>query len=189
MVCLSQRSRQRAPALFWWTSSPPGSDRLAGTDPRSWEHAAAEWDALTRPHRAAYARWREAEALLARSASRVAATDVLRMAANQATQHVPLSNAINDLARRARIDVTHRDELVAIIPTPLPQLELTERELEVLRLVAQGKTNGQIGATLFISTKTASVYVTNILRKLGVTSRVQAAAVAERAGLLATEPR
>jgi DNA-binding NarL/FixJ family response regulator len=71
----------------------------------------------------------------------------------------------------------------------LPQLELTERELEVLRLVAQGKTNGQIGATLFISTKTASVHVTNILRKLGVTSWVQAAAVAERAGLHATESR
>jgi DNA-binding NarL/FixJ family response regulator len=54
----------------------------------------------------------------------------------------------------------------------------------VLRLLAEGKTNSEIGATLFISRKTASVHVTNILRKLEVSSRVQAAAVAERAGLL-----
>jgi DNA-binding NarL/FixJ family response regulator len=54
----------------------------------------------------------------------------------------------------------------------------------VLRLLATGRTNAQIGAELFISPKTASVHVTNILRKLGVTTRVQAAAVAERAGLL-----
>ena len=62
--------------------------------------------------------------------------------------------------------------------------QLTERELAVLRLVAAGYTNAQIGAELFISAKTASVHVTSILRKLGVAGRVQAAAVAERAGLL-----
>jgi len=61
---------------------------------------------------------------------------------------------------------------------------LTERELAVLRLLAAGRTNAQIGAELFISPKTASVHVTSILRKLGVAGRVQAAAVAERAGLL-----
>jgi len=62
--------------------------------------------------------------------------------------------------------------------------QLTERELAVLRLLAAGYTNAQIGAELFISAKTASVHVTSILRKLGVAGRVQAAAVAERAGLL-----
>jgi DNA-binding NarL/FixJ family response regulator len=61
---------------------------------------------------------------------------------------------------------------------------LTSRELAVLRLLAAGRTNTQIGAELYISPTTARVYVTNILRKLGVTSRVQAAALAERAGLL-----
>jgi DNA-binding CsgD family transcriptional regulator len=50
----------------------------------------------------------------------------------------------------------------------------------VLRLVAAGHTNAQIGAELYISAKTASVHVTSILRKLGVTGRVQAAALAER---------
>ena len=50
--------------------------------------------------------------------------------------------------------------------------------------MAAGRTNPQIGAELFVSPKTASVHVTNILRKLGVSTRVQAAALAERAGLL-----
>ena len=54
----------------------------------------------------------------------------------------------------------------------------------MLRLVAAGHSNAQIGAELYISRATAAVHVTNILRKLGVTSRVQAAALAERAGLL-----
>jgi len=58
-------------------------------------------------------------------------------------------------------------------------------ELTVLRLLAAGRTNPQIGAELYIS---ASVHVSNILRKLGVSSRVQAAVIAERAGLLAPPP-
>jgi DNA-binding NarL/FixJ family response regulator len=53
----------------------------------------------------------------------------------------------------------------------------------VLRLVAAGRTNAQIGTELFISPKTASVHVSNILRKLGASGRAQAAATAERAGL------
>ncbi len=61
---------------------------------------------------------------------------------------------------------------------------LTSREVLVLRLLAAGRTNTQIGAELFISPKTASVHVSNILRKLGVSGRAQAAATAERAGLL-----
>ena len=61
---------------------------------------------------------------------------------------------------------------------------LTGRELAVLRLLAAGRTNAQIGAELYISPKTAGVHVSNILRKLGVSGRVQAAALAERAGLL-----
>ncbi len=61
---------------------------------------------------------------------------------------------------------------------------LTGRELAVLRLVAAGRTNAQIGAELYISPRTAGVHVTNILRKLGAAGRVQAAAMAERAGLL-----
>jgi DNA-binding CsgD family transcriptional regulator len=53
-----------------------------------------------------------------------------------------------------------------------------------LRLLADGKTNADIGAALFMSAKRASVHVTNILRRPDVPTRLQAAAVAERAGLL-----
>ena len=67
------------------------------------------------------------------------------------------------------------------LPTPA---ELTPREHEVLSLVARGRTNGQIGSQLFISTKTVSVHVSNILAKLGATGRTEAAALAREAGLL-----
>ena len=66
---------------------------------------------------------------------------------------------------------------------------LTAREAEVLALVAEGRSNGEIGRALFISTKTASVHVSNILAKLGAASRGEAVAVARTAGLLDTERR
>jgi DNA-binding NarL/FixJ family response regulator len=109
---------------------------------------------------------------------------VLRTAAHQAVQHVPLSNAIRELARRARIDLSPLGPEVHPEERTPRAFDLTERELVVLELLTQGKTNSEIGATLFISRKTASVHVSNILRKLDVSTRVQAAAVAERAGLL-----
>lgn len=69
-----------------------------------------------------------------------------------------------------------------------PLASLTPREAEVLRLVAAGRTNGEIGSALFISTKTVSVHVSNILAKLGVSGRGEAAAVAYRQGLLDDVP-
>jgi DNA-binding NarL/FixJ family response regulator len=68
------------------------------------------------------------------------------------------------------------------------RLGLTERELDVLRLVAEGRSNRQIGEHLFISAKTASVHVSNILAKLGVTSRGEAGATAHRLHLLDEQP-
>ena len=66
-------------------------------------------------------------------------------------------------------------------PAPEPdRLGLTAREFEVLRLVAAGRSNREIASELFISAKTASVHVSNILAKLGVTSRGEAAAAAHR---------
>src|SRR5439155_1475582 len=61
---------------------------------------------------------------------------------------------------------------------------LTGREREVLALLVEGRTNRQIGRQLYISEKTASVHVSNILAKLQVGSRTEAAAVARRDGLL-----
>ncbi|MGW1270398.1 helix-turn-helix domain-containing protein, partial [Streptomyces sp. NPDC002491] len=66
---------------------------------------------------------------------------------------------------------------------PLAALGLTSRERDVLRLVSAGRTNRQIAEELFISPKTASVHVSNILSKLEVSGRGEAAAVAHRLGL------
>jgi DNA-binding NarL/FixJ family response regulator len=63
---------------------------------------------------------------------------------------------------------------------------LTARETEILALVAQGRSNGEIARQLFISTKTVSVHVSNILAKLDASGRTEAAAIARRDGLLPT---
>ena len=64
---------------------------------------------------------------------------------------------------------------------PDAAVELTAREQQVLGLIAEGLSNRQIGERLFISRKTASVHVSAILRKLGVSSRTEAAVMAQRA--------
>ena len=79
-------------------------------------------------------------------------------------------------------------ELTALGSTAAParvhEGALTPRETEILALVAVGRTNGEIGKQLFISTKTVSVHVSNILAKLDAASRTEAAAVARRRGLI-----
>ena len=162
--------------------------RLAGpSDPAMWGGAAKAWQDLGCPHRAGYAWWRQAQAQLDAGQPPAAAAAALRAAAAAADGHQPLLAQVRTLADRARIPLqppaaTGR-KASAQAATPAPY-GLTGRELAVLRLVAAGRSNAQIGADLFISRGTAAVHVTSILRKLGVTSRVQAAALAERAGLL-----
>jgi DNA-binding NarL/FixJ family response regulator len=96
----------------------------------------------------------------------------------------PLVDELDALARRARLGdrvAPAASAAVAGDADPLRDLGLTPREVEVLALLAEGRTNGEIGAALYISTRTAGVHVSNILAKLGVRSRTQAAAVAHRA--------
>ena len=109
---------------------------------------------------------------------------------------VPLLAEIQALVRRARL----RGSTEAVAPPrPRPRrgqplerphrlgaLGLTAREREVLALVADGRSNSEIAEELVIARKTASVHVSNILTKLGVSTRVQAAAVAHRRGLTPT---
>jgi DNA-binding CsgD family transcriptional regulator len=162
--------------------------RLVGaSDPAAWNAAAKTWEDLGWPHRAAYAWWRHAEAQLTAGQPAAAAATALRAAAAAADGHASLLAQIRALAQRARIPLPSppegSGEPARAPDMPVPY-RLTERELAVLRLLAAGRTNAQIGAELYISPKTASVHVTGILRKLGVANRVQAAALAERAGLL-----
>ena len=153
--------------------------RLAGSsDPTAWATAAKTWQDLGCPHRAGepYG-WQQAQADLD-AGQPASAADALRAAASAAEGHAPLLAKIRALAERARIPLeatvaAPSTELSAHVPSPY---RLTSRELVVCRLLAAGRTNAQIGAELYISPKTASVHVTSILRKLGVSNRVQAAA-------------
>ncbi|WP_433167565.1 LuxR C-terminal-related transcriptional regulator [Kribbella sp. CA-247076] len=168
--------------------------RIRGTpEPGPWLTAAEEWAALGRPYWEAQARVRAAEALLShrgRTGARGQATAELEAARRIAERlgAAPLLGQIRDLAKVARIQlddsVTEHHERPA--PTTDPDIPLTERERQVLALVAAGRTNREIGAVLYMSPKTASVHVTHILEKLGVRSRVQAAAEAVRLGLVDT---
>ena len=114
---------------------------------------------------------REAAAAELRAAHEVAATLGAR----------PLREAVVALARRGRLETG----LPGARPVD-PAAVLTPRELEVLGLLAEGRTNRQIGAALFISEKTASVHVSNILAKLAAGGRTEAVAIAARRGLLPT---
>jgi predicted ATPase/DNA-binding CsgD family transcriptional regulator len=157
------------------------------TDPARWQAAAAAWQGLGQPYPAAYAHWRHAEALLLSGQPASSAAEPLRAAHATALRlgAKPLLGEVIGLARRARIPLEQPDEPAApAAPSPAQRLGLTERELEVLAYVAAGRSNREIGEALFISGKTASVHISNILRKLGVTSRVQAATAAHRLGLV-----
>lgn len=157
--------------------------RLAGqSDAAAWQLAAELHDRLGRRFVAAYCSWREALALLARRA-RADAAPVLRAAHTLAGDHGPLTDAITQTARAARVDLT--DDAAPDVDEPATNtFGLTARELEVLGELATGKTNPQIGSTLFMSPKTVSVHVSSIMRKVGATSRTQAVAIAQRAGLV-----
>lgn len=150
-------------------------------DAADWAALAAEWDGYGIKPRVAYARWREAELRLT-SGDRTGATDAARAAYEIADtlgwQWV--RSGVADLVRRGRLDI----EVDAHpIPEAAEELGLTAREVEVLGLVAEGRTNRQIAESLFISTKTASAHVSNLLTKLGVTNRAEAGAAARRLGL------
>jgi DNA-binding NarL/FixJ family response regulator len=90
-----------------------------------------------------------------------------------------------DLARRARLRLAATDSAARSEEPDLDSFGLTDREREVLDLVAAGRSNPQIAGELFISPKTASVHVSHIISKLNVSSRGEAAAVAHRLGLRA----
>ncbi|MFI0222779.1 helix-turn-helix transcriptional regulator [Streptomyces lydicus] len=170
--------------------------------PDAWAAVVAAFEPLERPHELARSCYRWAESLLHSGEPATAGLDgrtpreaaVLLLAqartAADAMGARPLAEELAQLAQRARIP------LPGLIP-PQPAapdagaadagdapsaaaLGLTPRERDVLRLVAEGRSNRQIADALFISPKTASVHVSNILAKLGVSGRGEAGAVAHR---------
>jgi DNA-binding CsgD family transcriptional regulator/tetratricopeptide (TPR) repeat protein len=163
--------------------------RLEGrSDPERWQTAATAWERLEHPFEAAYARFRQAEALLARGGSRQKAEQAIRRAHRMAVAlgAEPLRREIELLAQRGRLSLQEQVETIAepeAQESPAASLGLTRRETEVLALVAAGRTNRQIGQALFITPKTASIHVSRILTKLGVAGRGEAAAIAHRLGL------
>jgi len=153
-------------------------------DPALWVKAAREWEAISRPYLHAYCLWRATEAQIeagdreaACASARGALEDVRRLGARW------LEEELVALTQRARLDVgedaSERTRMESNGAGEDP-FGLTARERQVLALVAEGATNRQIGAALFMAEKTASVHVSRILSKLGVRSRTQAAAVAHR---------
>ncbi len=157
----------------------------------AWSEAVTACRAMNEPHPLAYALMRLAEALSAspeQAAAAAAAGEALSLAA--AMGATPLVDELQALVRRARLSVAPHG--AAGVPEAAPEpassdtldgFGLTVREREVLQLLADGRSNSEIAEQLFISRKTASVHVSNILSKLGVASRLQAAALAHRRGL------
>jgi DNA-binding NarL/FixJ family response regulator len=162
VLCAAERSRhEEGPGVAPWRAAV---EALVDAD---------------RPYPLAYARWRLANAQVV-DRSLTAAAESLRLAFADAGRlgAGPLLTAIESLARRTRIDLRP--------PRRMSEgatgvgADLTAREREILGHLAAGRTNGEIAKALVISTKTASVHVSNILRKLEVPSRYEAAEIAER---------
>ena len=157
----------------------------------AWDQAAAAWAGLSEPYPLGETLLHAAEAALA-CGDRDGAAERLQRAVPLAARLAahPLSEQIAILARRARIRLAAGDGVAGAVPGAVAgafpgdpgsgdgELGLTERELEVFRLVAAGRSNREIAGELFISPKTASVHVSNILGKLNVASRGEAAAKA-----------
>jgi DNA-binding CsgD family transcriptional regulator/tetratricopeptide (TPR) repeat protein len=177
--------------------------RRVDGEPADWAGLAVRFDAVPDPERAAYARFRAAEQELRARGTRADAESLLRDAhvGAESLGAGPLRVEIEALARRARVSlaVAVTGATSASVPSSsanggagsgptngvaaLRKAGLSSREIEVLQLVAAGRTNGEIAERLFITRKTAGVHVTHILDKLAVSNRVEAAMVAARLGL------
>jgi DNA-binding CsgD family transcriptional regulator/tetratricopeptide (TPR) repeat protein len=168
---LAWEARVEAELLRWrWVADidPPSLEALVA----SWRHAEACFVTFAAPYELATVRATYAEILTATGDP--AGAQPLTEAAAEVAEQLAARPLLSRLGR--------------IAPAPVPhgatRSTLTPRESEILALVAEGRTNGEIGRQLFISTKTVSVHVSNILGKLGAGGRTEAAAIARRDGLL-----
>ncbi|MFG1807579.1 helix-turn-helix transcriptional regulator [Streptomyces sp. NPDC049040] len=173
-------TRQGPEGQAWLSRAEAEGVRAAtGPDVDAWHRAVTAFG-YGDPYELARCRRRLAEALL-NADRREEAAEQAAAARDTAVRlgAVPLREAVDTLVRRGRLTGTSAigDRITA----------LTARESDVLRLLGRGRTNRQIGEELFISGKTASVHVSNILAKLGATSRTEAVAIAYRERLIEPE--
>jgi len=176
-----RRGRIGPEGQAWLARAEAEWSRLSGpSDPDKWTTALHLFE-YGYPYEEARCRWRLAAALLGadrrdEASAEVAAAYKVAVGLGAA----PLREALEALARRGRLE--------AGLPVPVrADHTLTAREKDVLALLARGLTNRQIGRTLFISEKTASVHVSNILGKLGANGRTEAVAIASRRGIVPEE--
>ena len=185
-------------ARAWLATAHAERERAAGMpDGEAWDRAVAAWDDAGGRLGGADARLRLAVARLRQTGVKADVRSLVDAAWRTSVDlgATPLRSEIEATARRARIQLTAErpgpdvadvpEGPATHSPRPAPAGHaLSPRELEVLRLVAAGRSNGEIGEELFITRKTAGVHVTHILDKLGVANRVEAAMVAARLGLI-----
>ena len=166
-------SRVEAELLRWrWVADvdPPTLEALL----EAWRVTESDFEAFGAPYELAGVRATLAE-ILAATGDAAAAQALTKVALETAEQL-----GSQPLLRRLGQATASPGPRTAGHPRPT----LTPRESEILALVAEGRSNGEIGRQLFISTKTVSVHVSNILAKLGAAGRTEAAAIARRDGLL-----
>ncbi len=156
------------------------ADAELSGDSAAWRDVARAWERLGDPYRTAYARLRVAEILLSTGADRDEAAEHLSVATATARRIGAggLVSRAEDVGRRARLRVE---------AAPENPYRLTSREAEVLGLVADGLSDREIGARLFISHRTVERHVSNLLSKLGAARRSELVATAHREGLLGSD--
>jgi DNA-binding CsgD family transcriptional regulator/tetratricopeptide (TPR) repeat protein len=173
--------------LAWLARLEAESARLADGGTAALWRVTAEAFTDVHVHEVARARFRLAECLLRDGDRHTARAEIVAAHGTAlALGARPLADALEGLARRSRIELA--GALPAARGPGAAAAVLTPRERDVMRLVAAGLTNRQIGERLYISEKTASVHVSNVLAKLDASGRAEAVAVATRRGLLDTDP-
>ena len=163
--------------------------RLSVSDATSWERAAERWERLGERHNVAYCLVRQAEALLAARSAPARVATCLRRAWGTSVEigAAPLRGKTEAIAQRARVSLDVETSQARRISQVAGDLGLTPREVEVLGYLASGRTDGQIADALFISKKTVSVHVSNLLRKLDAENRHVAGEIGRRFGLSADD--
>lgn len=179
----SVRAAGIAHAAAWGAMAEVERLRLDGEDrPSLWSQVIDLWSGIGWVYQVAYARLRLAQARVAVGEGDVAGPLRQAFATADRLGARPLRDDVLAVARRAKIPVGTAPA-VRRMPSDDHPYGLTRREAEVLDLVAAGTRNRDIAGQLFLSPKTVAVHVSSIIRKLGVSSRTEAAALAHREGL------